>query len=256
MNEASLAVTRWSAWSFGLGPDRNWQVWSKDGLHVQAAEKPDVQFVKPILRRRLNPLTRMAFRVSADCLAGAEAAQDAGRVGVFCSRFGEFGRAFEMLGDLAAGAHVSPASFSLSVHNTIASLFSIHRQDTAPYTAVAAGETSLEAGFLEAWSLLRDGTARSVLLVYCDDPLPEFYATQAEGAAPLAIALLLTLPEASPEMPCLALSWARSDAEEPERQGAPTSPLDLIPLLLRRRETMRVSAERLTWSWYRHAAVA
>lgn len=255
MNEACLAVSRWSAWSHGLGADRNWQVWTQAGLTAQPADKPDVQFVQPMLRRRLNALTRMAFRVSEDCLAGVDEAADAARVGVFCSRFGEFGRAYDMLSDLAQGEGVSPAAFSMSVHNTVASLYSIHRKDTASYTALAAGDATLEAGFVESWSLLREGAARSVLLVYCDEPLPAFYGTADECRSPLAIAMLLTLPDADPELPRLSLSWASAASDRPEAAPATAPYLDLIPLMLRQREIVRVTAERLTWSWSRDAAV-
>src|SRR3546814_19479787 len=68
---------------------------------------------------------------------------------IFCSRYGEYARAFEILNSMAEGEPVSPNAFSLSVHNTVSSLFSIARGDRTHSTAMAAGASTLEGGFLE-----------------------------------------------------------------------------------------------------------
>src|SRR3546814_20596720 len=72
---------------------------------------------------------------------------------IFCSRYGEYARAFEILNSMAEGEPVSTNAFSLSVHNTVSSLFSIARGDSTHSTALAAGPATLEEGFLEASGL-------------------------------------------------------------------------------------------------------
>src|SRR3546814_7559850 len=54
-------------------------------------------------------------------------------------------------------------AFSLSVHNTVSSLFSIARGDRTHSTAMAAGASTLEGGFLEASGLLAEAPAASAL---------------------------------------------------------------------------------------------
>lgn len=249
-----LAVSCWSAWAPGL-PDRaSWDAWASGEREISGAVDPDVSFVRPLLRRRLSPLNRMAFHVATACLSG-----DQSPFCVFCSRYGEYARAFEILNSMAEGEPVSPNAFSLSVHNTVSSLFSISRQDRTHSTAIAAGEATLEAGFLEACGLLAEAPEASALLVYYDEPLPAFYADQADAVDAIevsaALALLLRRPQpSSPQETTLRLNWrARREAEA--RGSTPVNPALRLARLLTEAETeSEFSDGRLTWTWSRHVA--
>lgn len=248
-NSTELAVSCWAAWAPGL-PDRaSWDAWALGKRAIAGPVDPDVSFVKPLLRRRLSPLNRMAFHVASACLPEGEAP-----FCVFCSRYGEYARAFEILNSMADGEPVSPNSFSLSVHNTVASLFSISRADRTHSTAIAAGQATLEAGFLEACGLLAEAPQASALLVYYDEPLPSFYTGKA-GAIQVsaALAMLLRRPgSSSPEETMLRLAWEKRP--EGHSVGAkPVNPaLRLASLLTEAEAQCEFGDGRLTWTWSRH----
>ncbi|MBT4428776.1 MAG: 3-oxoacyl-ACP synthase [Rhodospirillaceae bacterium] len=245
-NSVELEVMRWSAWAPGLEDAPSWRAWAGGTKCISGEIKPDVRFVERLLRRRLSPLNRMAFRVAADCLEGDETHPHS----VFCSRYGEFSRAFEILNNLVGEEPVSPMTFSLSVHNTASSLFSIMRQDTSHSTALAAGEASLEAGFLECWTLLKERVAPTALLVYCDQTLPEMFSTQENSVCDnAALAFLLRLPEVE-ESQALSLSWC-SSRNNPSgvMRAADNSALRVLKLLLTGGEPIASNFGRLTWEW-------
>lgn len=192
----------------------------------------------------------MAFRVATDCLEG----EDARPISVFCSRYGEFSRAFEILSDLARDEPVSPMAFSLSVHNTASSLFSIMREDTSHSTALAAGEATLEAGFLECWSLLQEDTAQTALLVYSDQVLPELYADQETTVSDsAALAFLLRLPGGKQQAPALGLSWRSNRGA---KAAVENSALRVLRLLLKGGDPIVLDTGRLTWTWSWHGSAA
>ncbi len=143
-----------------------------------------------MLRRRLTPIGQAS--ISAAYQAGADAAVHC----VFTSRHGEFARSLRLLETLAAHQPLSPADFSLCVHNALVGLLSIATRAHAGHTAIAAGPDSLAAGLLEAAALLTRQPSTSVLLVYFDDDLPvPFDALQPEPrVGPVALALLLGAP--------------------------------------------------------------
>ena len=146
--------------------------------------------MEPMLRRRLGPLGRMLLHVANECAGDSGGMHPPLRV-VLASQHGELSYAVSMLRALAAGEPVSPATFSLSVHNAPAGLFSIVRGDPSPSTAVAAGEETLAAGLIEAAAEL-DECSEPVLFLYGDAPLPEEYRGFAERPDPQrALALLL-----------------------------------------------------------------
>lgn len=144
-----------------------------------------------LLRRRLDPLGRMAAQVAYWCWP----AQSLGLPVVFASRYGDAARSVAMLADLAAQQPLSPTAFGMSVHNAAAALVSIARGDRANTLAVSAGAASAGAALLEALALLADG-APEVLVVCYDAPLPCDYAAFAdENAAPYAWAWRVARPD-------------------------------------------------------------
>ena len=215
---------------------------------------PDVQFVAPMARRRLSGLSRMVFRTAVDCLADEEGDQEVNEEGsvayVFCSRYGEYNRSFGILTDLANGEPASAAAFSNSVHNTSASLFAIEKQDHSQSTTVAGCEATLEAGFMEAWCLLSDGIASSVLVVYHDEPLPKLYQGQPTTVVnSAAVAMLLRLPEPGQDAIELRLSWGAHDDMPAPPITAPDPALQVLSLLLKGGDPVVHDAERLVWIW-------
>ena len=142
-----------------------------------------------MLRRRLTPLGVAAIGVASD--AGASG----GMHYVFSSRHGESTRTLRLLLSLARNETMSPADFSLSVHNASAGLLSISTGARSGHTAIAAGADSFAAGLIEALAQLRVAPFVPVLLVYFDEALPvplnEIDTLSMDG---LALAVLLGDP--------------------------------------------------------------
>lgn len=131
------------------------------------ASPDDVAFVPRLIRRKLSMLEKNALSV-----LGAVAPESPCPT-VFASRFGEWRRTFSLLRQLREEGEMSPAGFSLSVHNATPGIFSLVRGDVSAYTAVAATARTIEAGLLEAL-LMR----KPALFVYAEEPVPEFYAPE------------------------------------------------------------------------------
>ena len=110
---------------------------------LRPGEPPDVSFVPPILRRRLSPLQRIAFSLLGSAGAGKEDAI------VFASRDGEDTLTRRIVSDFKADGSVSPHRFSTSVYNAAPGLWSVFTGNRSAYSAVAAGEDTIECGLLE-----------------------------------------------------------------------------------------------------------
>jgi hypothetical protein len=217
----SVPVIRWVEWD--ALPQRN-----------GAPPSSELGFIDPLLRRRLSPLARMSLKVANDC-----AAERASVRMVYASRHGELNRTTGMLQDLAAGESVSPAAFSLSVHNASSGLFSIARKDMAPATAISAGDESFGFGLLEACLQLASEPAEPVLLVYADEPVPDLYGT-ADADCAHAIGLLLG-DGAGTHIDC---SYGESGDEE---SGEPQSRAFLR--CLKQGAAAQWRGARNAWSW-------
>ncbi len=244
--QITLSVCRWAAWAPGVTDTPSWHAWAEGGRTINGPVAPDVQFVAPLLRRRLSGLSRMVFRVAVDCLGDGEDSI----IHVFCSRYGEYNRSYGILTDLANREPASAAAFSNSVHNTSASLFAIDRRDTSQSTAVAGGEATLETAFMEAWSVLSDGMAGAALVVYHDEPLPELYRGQPTTVMnSAAFAMLLRLPDPERNAIDLRLSWDPREEISAEPCTARDPALQVLGLLLKSGDPVVLDTVRLVWTW-------
>ena len=85
---------------------------------------------------------------------------------IYASRHGELERTHALFQEWAEFGEMSPAGFSLSVHNATASLLGLacHNQNSS--TTLAAGPETLQMGLLEALMISRD--SGPCLFVYGD----------------------------------------------------------------------------------------
>jgi hypothetical protein len=112
---------------------------------------------------------------------------------VFASQHGELNYTVSLLKALASSEPLSPTTFSLSVHNAAAGMFSMLRADPAASTALAAGGETLGHALMESYCQLDADPERPVLMVYADAPLPAEYRGFAERPqAARALAVLLS----------------------------------------------------------------
>ena len=215
-----IAIASWGAWWNQADGTAHAVSWVDGQLSEIEADKPAVEGVKPIQKRRLSPLARLVF--AALDHAGDSAAR--GPV-VFSSVAGELKRTHGILDTLAADEPVSPAAFSLSVHNAIAGLWSMLRDNTSPMLAISPPGGSPSAGLIEATGILAEGREPEVSVVFYEEPYPPFYhpwRTGPQQAYALAVSLV---PPGQPG--ALELEF------EPVEGAAPpwTTDLDLLPLL-------------------------
>lgn len=175
-----------------------------------STEGLNLDFVPAALRRRCSPFSKVSLAVANAAMQRAPAACRPHTV--FASIHGEGAITRDLLRELAVGQQLSPMGFSLSVHNAASGLYSIATGNTAPSTAIAAGEDTCAMGLLEALLAVRHGGAESVLLVCSDDLVPrDFLADGVSQGVPYALSILLGR-EASPEG--VALTIDRCAAKE------------------------------------------
>ncbi|MGV8996663.1 MAG: beta-ketoacyl synthase chain length factor [Parvibaculaceae bacterium] len=118
-------------------------------------------------RRRLGAYSRMAVSCGLS-VTGAE-----GSDLVFCSRYGDVDLAFGLLKSLAVDELMSPAAFSLSVHNAAPGVMDLVRKSRVGHTAIAAGIESLSAGIAEAYAKLAARPEQTITFVFAEGEVPE-----------------------------------------------------------------------------------
>lgn len=197
-------------------------------------------FVPNNMKRRLSPLAKTVFCAVSQC----DGINDRIPV-VFSSTHGELAKSLDMIKLIEAGEDISPTAFSLSVHNAIAGLFSIVYGNTSEVTVLASGEDGIASAFLEALGLLQEG-ALEVLMVFYDEPLPEFYPAepfQLSADSSCAVALKITKGGDG-----LAIQFRRDgrcgyDGEQPVQL-----PL-LIQFLSGSGTQLQIKTPRQSWHW-------
>lgn len=178
---------------------------------------------------------------------------------IFASRHGEVGRTVKLMRELAVEAPLSPASFSLSVHNAIGGIHSIANQVFSPITAISAGPDTLSAALLEAYTQLacagrvavEAGESAEVLCVFYDDSLPdplcEFNTQEAEVQA---LALRVTLGVDAEGVPlAFALSEAPAAPENPSDSGSAQVDRFLRFLLDDGQSNLELRGGKRLWQW-------
>lgn len=117
------------------------------------------------LPRRMGLLTRAVF----SCVMELKKQYGEAVYGlpiVYSSRYGEIRRTLGLFDELGKYGDMSPASFSLSVHNATASLLSEKTSNHERCICLSAAEHSPEMGLLEAALQAQEGP---VLYIYADE---------------------------------------------------------------------------------------
>lgn len=104
-----------------------------------------LDFVPPLQRRRLSRLQQRTFAVAHQMTEGFP--QDY-RV-VFASQDGEDELTRKLVAAFTTEGDVSPMRFSTSVYNAAPGLYSIFTKNAASYSALAAGDETLDCSLLE-----------------------------------------------------------------------------------------------------------
>jgi hypothetical protein len=190
------SLLRWSAWAPGLETAEQWQAWARAPQPLPPTGVPDAKFLPAMLRRRCTPLTRTMLTAAF----GAADADELGRLRtVFSSRHGSINESIGLLENVVRREKLSPATFSHTVHNAQAGLFSIAAGNRAASSSLSAQEDSFLAGCLEPLCFLERDPREPVLLVVGDVPLADTFAPLVdEAATPYAVAVQLGAPGTGP----------------------------------------------------------
>lgn len=195
MSTLEFSIKRWSAWVPQAEKAALCYRYANGDCRISKEEKPDLSLVPAMQRRRLGPLARVVFASLYHC-TGEERS---GPV-VFCSTMGEIQRTQSILENIAREQPVSPAAFSLSVHNAIAGQWSLINGNTSPMVALASVGGSPVPAILEGMGMLSESSCSSVDIVLYEEKRPEFYSPFLSGPdAPMAIALRLSILEEGTE---------------------------------------------------------
>lgn len=236
--KVGFSILNWAAWAPGLADQAAWQRWLAQPQALVGEEKPALPEMPPMARRRIDRLGRMALQVAYWCQT------ETGSPIIFASQHGDTIRSAELLQALARGEPISPAGFSVSVHNAIGAQYSIARRDASNYLAVAAGPATVEAAFCEAAGLLADGH-QTVLVVVYDEPLPEVYHNYADPQAlPFAWACQLAAGH--------TIELDNNPARQTTTESALPHPLAILRLLVLGGAPLQAHWGAAHWQWSHH----
>lgn len=138
----------------------------------------NIDFMPMIQKRRLSNCAKMLFHAFNNCPKKSTPI-------IFSSNEGESNRCCELLEMLARDGFVSPNSFSLSVHNSVAALLSIFYHNNNQIYAISSS-ASLEYGLLNAHLMLQNGCNEVVLMVY-NENINQTYYKENDGSCALVL---------------------------------------------------------------------
>lgn len=161
-----FGIKSWAAWSPTIKTNEEWLSWSENPFAPVGSESPKVKGMQPINRRRLKRLGSMALEVTYRLPETAAPI-------IFCSKYGEIDRCFDLLKELTETGAVSPQSFSLAVHNAIPSLYTIDRKINSNVIAISS-DAEVFSALLEAHGLFSSGE-KMVRIIVAEEPIPDAY---------------------------------------------------------------------------------
>lgn len=162
--------------------------WAPPADNLGAA--PELEYVSPLLKRRLSQLTRMTIEVVHQVLP---AAPDSSLV--FVSSCGESARQLQVNRMLIEDGGILPAPFSLSVFNASPAMATIALGMKGGYTALYPAGNIFHEGLIYGAAPIMAGETESVILVFADQLLPEEYnavAGKEDKISPYAAAFVLS----------------------------------------------------------------
>lgn len=169
----------------------DWVAWTADSAFViSPAHALDIRSVEPVLPRLLRRRLNATGRAACEAVALLDDGND--QPLIHASRHGDVSSSLNMLQNLNAGDPVSPASFSISVHNAVLGVYSIASQHHGPALALGACGNEFDALINEARGYLAAGHD-SVIAVFSEGDVPLAYQPYTESPAhPCVVALKLT----------------------------------------------------------------
>lgn len=173
----------------------DWGVWRLGEL-IDTAETnnfitgtPKLAQVKSMVRRRMPILSKYIYELNEKLDKAHKVNHYTAKMpSIFASKNAELNRTFKIIRTF--DTDVSPAQFSMSVHNAIAGLLSVINHDNSVYTVIDSMSGTLETAIIEAISLLN--THKFIKIIYFDESLPvELSESFASIDSPIVLALII-----------------------------------------------------------------
>ena len=186
MNEPKVAILGLGLWIQGFPGAAAWAAGHRD----PEAQKPVGKSLDRVNRRRASPLDRALADVVTD--ARDQAGVDAATVPVVIgSSIGEAATMISLLEEMwRHHTPMSPADFTMSVHNAASGLISISNKNRGMTTSLAADHDTPAAALLEGFGLVLTNGA-PVIIACGDEPAPPTLVQHAPPWSMLAAAVVL-----------------------------------------------------------------
>lgn len=235
-----FTIKTWCAWQPGSG-DLAWCLSYANGKALSCElEKPQLSNIPPMQKRRLSKLARVVFHVLDFC----EELDEQGPI-IFSSVMGEIQRTQGILHSIATDSPVSPASFSLSVHNSISGLWSILHGNHAPMMALSPPSGSPVGALAEAAGILAEGRYSAVTVVFYEERYPAFYDPFLTGPeAPRALAVRMVACDES-DSSSISLKLQPAANHKAVNGDEPSS--SMLDLLREQRDSIFIEEPQMTW---------
>lgn len=181
----SVAIAGVGLWTAGYPSASAWVAGAPD----PEVTRPTGRALKARDRRRAGTLARALADASGEALEAAGIEPSAVRL-ITGSAVGEARTMLGLLAQMWGDEPMSPAKFTVSVHNAAAGLISISTQNRGFVTSIAADYGTPAAALIEGVGLV--ATGRGPVAIACaDEDLPDSLAEQAELWCTLAAAVVL-----------------------------------------------------------------
>lgn len=236
----SFDILDWYGVAPGLCSFDLWQQWaSSQNYNWNMQQKVVFKKIPMMVARRMSSSSKMALETALQLLEKHPDIDAA----VFVSRHGELDRTYHIIKDLVSQKDPSPTSFTMSVHNTSAGLFTIEAKKNIPVSSLSAGADSFQQGLLEVQSMLHSGKNK-VLLIDFDGNVPAAYRSRLlfyqDG---LIYALGMVIMKGNS---CICQQQIKSDSSVVE--SLPQSLIFLKHYLLKKK-SFNVVGCRTQWQW-------
>ncbi len=210
---------------------------------IEAQQKSLLAQVPAILRRRLSRLSKQVFCAALQC----DHWQSESPV-IFSSAHGELAKSLAMMKQIERNQDISPANFSLSVHNAIAGLFSIAFGIKQQISVLAPCQFGMVGAFIEALGLFLEGH-QQVLVVFYDEPLPDFFPARPYPLnchSSLAVAMLLNNNSGDTQVELSRCNVAEELLEQPLQLE------HWVSFLTTSQSLLTFSAHGAGWQWRKY----
>ncbi len=244
MSTLTITLAAWSAWEQHSTTPESWSQRDASGIEQSHAGLAKAERIPAMLRRRLGSLGKAAIASGENLIADINEPMPT----VFCSQHGDLKRTLSLLDSLSHREPLSPTQFSLSVHNAIAGIYAIAREDHSASTAISCAQDDVSSALLETQLILNEQRSQYALCLVHDEPIPERYSTSALPINTYAASFLLCA-ENSNSAQQLELCIAPDGTGENTATHQPSA-LTLIDFLNSRdQDTLDLNRHGNYWRW-------